>query len=342
MQNTESRYIAGDHIAQLDGWRAVSILFVVTGHWLPLGPHWLGLNEAAATTGMALFFCLSGFLITRVLLNNQNVPVFLIRRLFRIVPLAWLTILILVIANRSPAIDAISNFGFFANIPPDHLIPGGHHLWSLCVEVQFYIAVALAVAVFGPRGLWIAPIAALSVTVARIIALQPISIVTWHRIDEILAGATLALILYNTNIQIYIRRFPKFAILVVFSLLIISGIPNAPVIPYLRPYLAAITIGISIFSAPDLLNRALCSKEFRYIASISFSVYVIHGVLGDSWLGSGTTIIKYLKRPLLALITVILSHYSTFWFENPMINIGKKLSSIFYKQDIINSSRHMG
>ena len=53
--------------AMLDGWRALSILLVLAAHLLPLGPKSLGLNDAVAPMGMALFFTLSGFLITRFL-----------------------------------------------------------------------------------------------------------------------------------------------------------------------------------------------------------------------------------------------------------------------------------
>jgi hypothetical protein len=74
----------------LDGWRGLSIVLVLAAHLLPLGPTGLDLNAAVAAAGMALFFTLSGFLITGFLLRNDNVDEFLISRLARIVPLAWL------------------------------------------------------------------------------------------------------------------------------------------------------------------------------------------------------------------------------------------------------------
>ena len=62
----------------------------MAGHWLPLGPKAWELNGAVAASGMALFFTLSGFLITQLLLRDDRVGPFLIRRLFRILPLAWM------------------------------------------------------------------------------------------------------------------------------------------------------------------------------------------------------------------------------------------------------------
>ena len=73
----------------LDGWRGISILLVLLAHLMPLGPKAWRLNETAGPLGMALFFTLSGFLITRFLLRNDSIAEFLIHRFFRIVPLAW-------------------------------------------------------------------------------------------------------------------------------------------------------------------------------------------------------------------------------------------------------------
>jgi len=76
----------------LDGWRGISILCVLAAHILPIGPKFMQLNSTFGPLGMALFFTLSGFLITNLLLRNPSVIDFLIRRFFRIIPLAWLYI----------------------------------------------------------------------------------------------------------------------------------------------------------------------------------------------------------------------------------------------------------
>lgn len=127
------------HYGVLDGWRAVSIALVLCGHLLPLGPSRLRMNEAIAAAGMVLFFTLSGFLITSFLLRQDDVRVFLIRRFCRIVPLAWLfSVIVLAWAAASlPAWPA--RLLFYANLPPFWLIPATAHLWSRCLEVQFYV-----------------------------------------------------------------------------------------------------------------------------------------------------------------------------------------------------------
>ena len=71
---------ARDRLAVLDSWRGISILLVLATHLLPLSPKSWRFNEMAGPMGMALFFTLSGFLITRFLLHHDSVVDFLTRR----------------------------------------------------------------------------------------------------------------------------------------------------------------------------------------------------------------------------------------------------------------------
>ena len=127
----------------LDGWRGISILCVLAGHMLPLGPKFLRFNEMIATTGMSLFFVLSGFLIVSMLSRDDNVLSFLIRRVFRIVPLAWGFLIIVLLFNGANWELWQANLLFYENLPPFYLLDHAGHFWSLCVEMQFYVAIAL-------------------------------------------------------------------------------------------------------------------------------------------------------------------------------------------------------
>src|SRR5438105_1855671 len=105
------------HYGVLDGWRGVSILAVLACHLLPVGPHVWRLNDVAGNLGMAVFFCLSGFLITTFLMRHSSVREFLIRRLCRILPLAWLALPIGLWIEQAPRELYVPNFLFFANLP---------------------------------------------------------------------------------------------------------------------------------------------------------------------------------------------------------------------------------
>jgi peptidoglycan/LPS O-acetylase OafA/YrhL len=145
------------HLSVLDGWRGLSLLLVMFGHWFPFGPkHW-GLNQAVATSGMAMFFALSGFLITSFLYTRPSPVEFLLRRLFRVVPLAWLYMAVVLVLTGASAQQWAAHLLFYVNEPPQPFNDATAHLWSLCVELHFYIGVALVVGLFGRRALWCLP-----------------------------------------------------------------------------------------------------------------------------------------------------------------------------------------
>lgn len=334
-----SHPINGSHddlrLAVLDGWRGISILLVLAAHLLPLGPKQWRINEASGAMGMALFFALSGFLITRILLENQNVHNFLIKRFLRIVPLTWLAMVLALLSTQSVASTYIGHLLFYANLPPIQLTSITSHFWSLCVEAQFYVFIALLVKTFGRSGLYSIPIFCIFVTIYRIWIGSYIDIVTIRRVDEILVGATLALI-YTNELGIKSKRFienlnPYFLL----GLLMVSSSPYGMWLNYLRPYFAALLIGSTLLRKDSNTTRILSNPILAYIAAISFALYVIHGVLRESWLGTGDTLEKYLKRPILLGVTFGLSHLSTFYFESRFIRLGKQLTTknnLFFKR----------
>ena len=303
----------------LDGWRGISILAVLAGHLLPIGPKILQLNATTATLGMVVFFSLSGFLITRFLLENDDVRVFLVRRFCRILPLAWLFMVIaLVFFTWQPSV-LIPQLLFYANWPPMFLTPVTGHLWSLCVEMQFYVCIAFMVFLGGRRAIFVLPAFCLAVTGFRMWSGVHIAINTYYRIDEILAGCTLA-ILYETRRGHFLEKIP---IWVVLPILIGSCHPQTGWLNYFRPYLSALAVGSTIYQPATTFSKSLGSRALKYIAEVSFALYVIHPLLAASWLGSGDKIIKYLKRPLLFAALFALAHLSTFYYEERWIAWGK-------------------
>lgn len=320
---TEARH----RLAVLDGWRGISILLVLGAHLLPLSPKSWRFNEMAGPMGMALFFTLSGFLITRFLLEHDSIVDFLIRRFFRIVPLAWLSLLVALPLAAAPASAYLPNFLFYANLPPYHLVEVADHFWSLCVEVQFYATVALIVALLGRRGLYLLVPICVAVTVNRIVAGAEIAIVTWHRVDEILAGAILALIWSERLGRGAVAVVSRANVYVLAVLYAVSCHPESGFFNYLRPYLAALLVGTTLYTPPERVGAMLRSRFLAYIAAISFALYVFHGLLVHTWLGQGDKVARYLKRPLLFAATFLLAHVSTFQYEHRWIDFGKRLSA---------------
>ena len=153
-------------ILELDGLRGIAILLVLMRHYvhhpslLLLGPQW-------GWMGVNLFFVLSGFLITSILLRIADQPgalkTFYARRSLRLFPLYFLALLIYFLASASVGSPQPAKTVFFyltflqAFIPPivAHLrvianpswvLMGFGVLWSLSVEEYFYILWAPIVA----------------------------------------------------------------------------------------------------------------------------------------------------------------------------------------------------
>jgi peptidoglycan/LPS O-acetylase OafA/YrhL len=141
-------------IPSLDGLRALSIFLVVSLHTLQRygGDHvsfaWYALFNGQ--DGVDLFFVISGFLITSLLLQEQrkggriSLRDFYLRRAFRILPPLYFyicVVLLLGIAGRIALdrLDLLSSFFFFHNLAGHGTMWSLEHLWSISVEEQFYL-----------------------------------------------------------------------------------------------------------------------------------------------------------------------------------------------------------
>jgi peptidoglycan/LPS O-acetylase OafA/YrhL len=133
------------HVRALDGMRGVAILAVVCFHFGYLGVGWAGVQ---------MFFVLSGFLITSILLAERDYPFsfyvkrFYWRRALRIFPLYFAFVGVIAIAALSYGAPAfrqqwpyLLTYTFnYARLLPDYIGPRyWGHLWSLSVEEQFYL-----------------------------------------------------------------------------------------------------------------------------------------------------------------------------------------------------------
>ena len=138
---------------ELDGIRGLAILSVLTYHlfWFTSpGGAWNGVPSVlwrlaqVGWTGVNLFFVLSGFLISRILLMEKTksnyFSRFYWRRALRILPLYFLTLVFIVFNYEKSGRFVLFSVFFMAHISSFFNIvscyPG---LWSLSVEEQFYL-----------------------------------------------------------------------------------------------------------------------------------------------------------------------------------------------------------
>ena len=314
---------SANRLPVLDGLRAISILLVLATHMLPVGPKALRLNEATGAMGMSLFFALSGFLIVSGLRHNADVAEFVVKRFSRIVPLAYAyTFFVFYFLYFSPK-DMLWTASFLVNYFTEYLNSYNGHFWSLCVEVQFYLAIALVILCAGRKGIWIVWPACLAITALRINAGTYIALQTHLRGDEILAGACLAT-LYDRSWR-GSARYPMTLLIVTALLWFVSSLPYSGWCQYLRPYGTALFVAVVLALGDTLFSTLLASRPMRYIATISYALYIIHPLTIHGWWNEGSIFDRYLlKRPVSFAMTFVAAHISTFYWERPWLQAGRQ------------------
>lgn len=150
----------------LDGLRALAIMLVLVSH-LGGARNFLSVKTLAwagdlGNLGVRLFFVISGFLITRLLLieidrsRRISLKAFYIRRVLRIFPAFYVFIVFAMVLagigfatlDRRDVIHAVTyTMNYHANYSENFSL---RHLWSLAVEEQFYMLWPLTVAILMP------------------------------------------------------------------------------------------------------------------------------------------------------------------------------------------------
>jgi peptidoglycan/LPS O-acetylase OafA/YrhL len=169
---------AGGRIPALDGLRAISIGFVLLGHTTgtvnsPF-PHHLG---HFAEVGVRVFFVISGYLITTLLLKELertgsiSLRGFYLRRTFRIFPAFYVYLAVVGLLTLAGIVELMPG-DFFAAVTytmnyhrPRSWYVG--HLWSLSVEEQFYLAWPAVVLLLRRQAVHVAAIAVVVAPVLR-------------------------------------------------------------------------------------------------------------------------------------------------------------------------------
>jgi peptidoglycan/LPS O-acetylase OafA/YrhL len=337
-------------IASLDGLRAVSIILVILSHCdlsLPSNTFGTVIEDSLrnGALGVSIFFVISGFLITRLLLVEHretgtiDLRAFYLRRVLRIFPAYYLNLFVLLVLAAVGLIIVdptcwLSSAFFLRNYatPPEH-----HHdwltvhFWSLAVEEQFYLFWPTAVVLCGLAGARrLALLLVATAPLVRVVSyfLLPsmrneFGFFTHTRMDTLMFGCLAALLRDEPAFKAVLARAYRCwlpALALAFLAFFSAELERRLGRPY---YLTvgwsldglAITLVVlwSIDHADGWVGRALNSRPVVHLGVISFSLYL--------W----QQLFLSLHRPWSPLAALLAAEASYRLVEQPLVALRRRL-----------------
>ncbi|HEV7376413.1 MAG TPA: acyltransferase [Pyrinomonadaceae bacterium] len=348
------------YMPQLDALRTFAVLAVMVSHFLPRLQDYADLGGL----GVKLFFVLSGFLITGILLRAKVLierdgqsPIlsfrqFYIRRALRIFPAFYLVLLIITVIGISPLRSTwgwhasyLSNIYFFMKGDFD---PSVSHFWSLAVEEQFYLIwpwiilllprtslpkLILGVVLVGPI---FRLTCALLLTDSQMVGVLPFSC-----FDKLGMGALLAVWSDPSSIKKeYVALLRKVGLYLGLPLLglafILRLLHTAQLFHVVFSDISVALIGVWLISKASIgfkgqIGRLLEWHPIVYIGTISYGVYLYHNFM----LILVPPILRRMGLPadslafsfiIMSLATIGIASASWHFFERPLNNLKKHFS----------------
>lgn len=359
---------AAGYFIQLDGLRCMAILCVMANHWMPLD---LFRIIPFGFLGVTLFFVLSGFLITNILLtareNNKLgaegffwiLKQFYIRRILRIFPVYYATILgLILIFGFSRMQESIPWLLFYMTniffIKIGNYFGLINHFWTLAVEEQFYIIWPLFILRCPKRWLLkgMISVAVFAVLVrAYMESLNYpdflIAIFTPSCFDSLGAGAILAFlyVYYKKRLEAILEK--KFIFLAAAfisgAIMIISGfvkpLPLADNV-FLRLVYSVFCffiVGKALQGYKNFGKIILENRAAVYLGKISYGLYIFHFFMSDifykiarEYPAAGSVLKPLLKNSfsrlgIFFISTVLLATISWYLLEKPINDLKKRI-----------------
>jgi peptidoglycan/LPS O-acetylase OafA/YrhL len=323
------------HVPALDGLRAIAVLMVLLCHFQLATSHWIWQIFHQGGFGVYLFFVLSGFLITRILLSEKNKPAyfrnFYARRTLRIFPLYYgvlaLQFWVLLPIFPTPRILADAHYQGWLWAYGYNILTAvkGHfvfssdwmwlgHFWSLAVEEQFYVVWPFIVLALGRETL-------LKLCIG-IVALTPILRLAFYaaganqywvwmfticQMDSLALGAMLACLESSGRLNAVVPMAWRVALGVGAILVICSFFyPRSPqaTLPLIF-YHGAVALFFAAIVALAVCGafRWLDNRVLREVGQKSYGMYVFHVpllVLAVSYLHLPSHLRQWASHPYLA------------------------------------------
>jgi peptidoglycan/LPS O-acetylase OafA/YrhL len=348
--------MSAKRIPSLDGLRGIAILLVVLGH-LAGARYFFGAAVMAplgdlGNLGVRLFFVISGFLITRLLLKEFSsagrisLKAFYIRRVLRIFPAFYVFIVVAILLSavgfakldRRDVLYAVTyTMNYHANFSPNYSL---RHLWSLSVEEQFYLLWPLTLAALAPPRaarllvvvLFVAPVLRVALYVA-----QPSYVFLADTgfegvCDALATGCLLAVAMQRLlRVEWFSRLLVSRAFPLLFAAIWIANRQREHpkffwllCVPFLNGALA-LTI-LRYVRAPDLpLGRLLNRQPLTTIGVLSYSLYLYQQLFLIQWRPVTTVLVTFPLNIAMAFLCAALSYQ---FVERPFLRLKERFEDL--------------
>ena len=311
--------LSARHLSGLDGLRGLAILMVMGHHILPhpssVDPlhTWMRAFVDTLWMGVDLFFVISGFLITGILLDTLDSEHyfrnFYMRRVLRIFPLYYFVILVFILCTSRlhivwghqllPLLTYTNRIFIDPHHPGFNFFFGGFNnfvnFWSLAVEEQFYFVWPLLIFLFRrsrnlfPIG-WLLAFASVLgrlYLISRHTAPDVIYASLACRADALLIGGLLALAVRRGSQARLMSAARSLAIAGIVALLI--PFVHSRGIHYYTPYMMrfGLTANALFFASlvaltlnpKGMVTRVFSASWLRFFGRYSYGLYILHSVL---------------------------------------------------------------
>lgn len=337
----------------LDGLRAIAAFGVLIAHCLKVdelpGQRWLYPLVQQGNSGVSLFFVLSGFVITRILLSSTDSPRYFInfygRRTLRIFPLYYLALCcylflpwLLNWVDHLPRFsEAWYHFAYLQNFARtfEWKFSGPGHYWSLAVEEHFYLIWPAIVYLLRGNRSWKLIVASIALimlaTGLRWIMFRQgleINVFTFTRMDQLSLGCILAICERNGWFDQLPGRETTFFAIILIGLISVAGCSQlSPLSMNVFKHLAYGTMFFGLLgyvicaSSDNCFNRLLNSRVFQFLGKISYGLYVWHVLIFHVFLHHVASINPIIDFILISIATIGISTASWVFFEKRILKL---------------------
>jgi len=355
---TFEQYQARRHMPELDGLRAISVLLVVSVHMH--SPIW---HRMGGSLGVTIFFVLSGYLISMLLLREENrrgsvnLTAFYIRRAFRILPLYYVVLGVYALFILGLGIGAdkqtvfikalpyyltyLQDIPYFFHAAGPHLLPY-YQSWSLGIEEKFYLIWPLIgfVALGATRRRSRIVLASGLVAALFSVSLLPYPLGSaLYPYTSILTGCLLALVLEHKRSFETIVKCSTGTVVAALATLLISIqfiIPNIRSLVIERiatsaySLVAAMLIG-GLVTGRSVIKQFLSRNALVFIGKISYGIYLCHilclNAVEKVIRSTGTPAMEVFAYFLACCLSIAVAYGMSLLVEKPLIRVGQWLSA---------------